>query len=77
YERKRQEEIAKLRGEKKEISFGNQIRSYVFHPYKLVKDLRTGVETSNVEAVMDGEIDMFIEAYLRMMARRRKEGDDG
>lgn len=77
YERKRQEEIAKLRGEKKEISFGNQIRSYVFHPYKLVKDLRTGVETSNVEAVMDGEIDMFIEAYLRMMARRRKEGNDG
>lgn len=77
YERKRQEEIAKLRGEKKEISFGNQIRSYVLHPYKLVKDLRTGVETSNVEAVMDGEIDMFIEAYLRMMARRKKEGDDG
>jgi len=65
YRQKQEEELAKLRGERKDIAFGNQIRSYVFHPYKLVKDLRTGVETGNVDAVMDGEIDMFIEAYLK------------
>ncbi len=66
---KREEKIAQARGEHKSIAWGNQIRSYVFHPYKLVKDLRTGVETSNVEAVMDGEIDLFIEAYLKEKAR--------
>lgn len=65
YRQKQEEELAKLRGERKDIAFGNQIRSYVFHPYKLVKDLRTGVETGNVDAVMDGEIDIFIEAYLK------------
>jgi peptide chain release factor 2 len=67
--RKREEQIAKARGEYKSISWGNQIRSYVFHPFKLVKDHRTGVETSNVESVMDGDIDMFIEAYLRQKAK--------
>ena len=66
---KREEKIAQARGEHKSIAWGNQIRSYIFHPYKLVKDLRTGVETSNVEAVMDGEIDLFIEAYLKEKAR--------
>ncbi len=66
--RKREKKIAQARGEHKSIAWGNQIRSYVFHPYKLVKDLRTGVETSNVEAVMDGEIDQFIEAYLKQKA---------
>jgi peptide chain release factor 2 len=65
YRQKQEEELAKLRGERKDIAFGNQIRSYVFHPYRMVKDLRTGVETGNVDAVMDGEIDMFIEAYLK------------
>ncbi len=50
---------------KKEIGWGSQIRSYVFHPYSLVKDHRTNTEVGNVQAVMDGEIDPFIDAYLR------------
>lgn len=69
YEKKREEqekELAALRGEQKEIGWGSQIRSYVFHPYSMVKDHRTQVETGNVQAVMDGEIDLFIDAYLRM-----------
>ncbi|WP_148347782.1 peptide chain release factor 2 [Bacillus rubiinfantis] len=57
--------IAEIRGEQKEIGWGSQIRSYVFHPYSMVKDHRTGTETGNVQAVMDGDIDMFINAYLR------------
>ncbi|WMT20636.1 peptide chain release factor 2 [Parageobacillus toebii] len=60
-----QAELAEIRGEQKEIGWGNQIRSYVFHPYSLVKDHRTNVEVGNVQAVMDGEIDIFIDAYLR------------
>lgn len=52
-------------GDKKEIAWGNQIRSYVLQPYRLVKDNRTGVEISNVEAVLDGDIDVFIDSYLR------------
>lgn len=56
---------AELRGESKEIAWGSQIRSYVFHPYSLVKDHRTNTETGNVQAVMDGELDPFIDAYLR------------
>lgn len=63
-EKKRKEKIASLKGEVQEISWGNQIRSYVFHPYTLVKDHRTGLEIGNVQAVIDGEIDPFIEAYL-------------
>lgn len=63
-EKKRREKIASLKGEVQEISWGNQIRSYVFHPYTLVKDHRTGLEIGNVQAVIDGEIDPFIEAYL-------------
>jgi peptide chain release factor 2 len=68
WELKRQEEearLAELRGEQRKIEWGNQIRSYVFQPYQMVKDHRTEVETSNVEAVMDGEIDELIEAGLR------------
>ena len=57
--------LEKFYGEKGEIGWGNQIRSYVFQPYQMVKDLRTGVETSNVDAVMDGEIDDFIHGWLR------------
>ncbi|MGG0669457.1 peptide chain release factor 2 [Sporosarcina koreensis] len=57
--------LAEIRGEQKEIGWGSQIRSYVFHPYSMVKDHRTNEESGNVGAVMDGEIDMFINAYLR------------
>jgi peptide chain release factor 2 len=65
YEKKQREELAELSGEKKEIAFGSQIRTYTFHPYQIIKDHRTGVEVGNVESVMDGGIDPFIEAYLR------------
>jgi peptide chain release factor 2 len=61
---RRQEEKAKTEAGKKRIEWGSQIRNYVFHPYKLVKDLRTGVETSNVQAVMDGDLDAFVKAFL-------------
>jgi peptide chain release factor 2 len=64
-----EEEAAKLRGEQKEIGWGSQIRSYVFHPYSMVKDHRTGEETGNVQAVMDGEVTPFINAYLRQQLR--------
>ena len=57
--------MGQLKGEVMDVNFGSQIRSYVFHPYKMVKDHRTGYETANVEAVMNGEIDGFIESYLR------------
>jgi peptide chain release factor 2 len=67
---KKQREIQEIQGELKDISWGNQIRSYIFHPYTMVKDHRTGVETANVDAVMDGDIDMFIEAELVYFARR-------
>jgi peptide chain release factor 2 len=62
--RKKREKLQELESTKKKIEWGSQIRSYVFHPYKMVKDLRTGVETSNVQLVMDGEIDAFIKAFL-------------
>lgn len=62
--RKKQEAQAEIEGNKKKIEWGSQIRSYVMHPYKMVKDLRTGVETGNVQAVMDGDLDDFIKAYL-------------
>lgn len=69
--KKKEAELAALRGEQQEIAWGSQIRSYVFHPYSLVKDHRTGVEEGNVEAVMDGRIDGFIAAYLRESARKK------
>ena len=61
----KEREMANLKGESKNIDFGSQIRSYVMHPYSMVKDHRTGCETSNVSKVLDGDLDMFIEAYLR------------
>jgi peptide chain release factor 2 len=60
-EEKKQAEYTK---DQKKIEWGSQIRSYVFHPYNLVKDLRTDVETSNIQAVMDGDLDRFIQGYL-------------
>ncbi|QTA37889.1 peptide chain release factor 2 [Thermosipho ferrireducens] len=70
---KRQKQLQEIQGELKEISWGNQIRSYVFQPYTMVKDHRTNVETGNIEAVMDGDIDMFIEAELTHFAKRNTE----
>lgn len=61
---KKREKLAEIEGTKKKIEWGSQIRSYVLQPYKMVKDLRTGCETGNVNAVLDGEIDDFIKAYL-------------
>ena len=62
---KRQEELDELRGEKKHIEFGSQIRNYVLYPYQLVKDVRSGVETGNVDAVLDGDLDLFVIGYHR------------
>jgi len=64
-EEEREAEMARLRGQHVEAGWGNQIRSYVLQPYTMVKDLRTGVETSNPTAVLDGELDPFINGYLR------------
>ena len=66
-------EMEKFYGEKGEMGWGNQIRSYVFQPYQMVKDLRTGVETSNVQGVMDGELDPFIHAWLRAGGPRARK----
>ena len=60
-----EKKLAELKGEVFDINFGSQIRSYVFHPYKMVKDHRTNYEVGNVDAVMDGDLDGFIEAYLK------------
>jgi peptide chain release factor 2 len=73
-EAERDAELSKLYGQKGEVAFGSQIRSYVMHPYQLVKDHRTVVETGNISAVLDGEIDEFIEAYLRARGGVRQAG---
>jgi peptide chain release factor 2 len=70
---KKRAEMEKHYGEKGEIGFGRQIRSYVFQPYQMVKDLRTGEQTSDVQAVMDGDLNAFIEAYLR--GKKRSDAD--
>jgi peptide chain release factor 2 len=67
----REAELRALQGEKREIGFGSQIRSYVLHPYQMVKDHRTGVEVGNIQGVLDGDIDRFIEAELRRNAGGR------
>ncbi len=63
--RKRKKKIKSITGDKKEIAWGNQIRSYILHPYRLIKDHRTDIEVYNVEEVLDGDIDVFIKAYLK------------
>ena len=68
--RERLDTIDEVRGVKTNIEWGNQIRSYVFMPYTLAKDTRTGYEDGNINAVMDGEIDGFINAYLKMTAKQ-------
>ena len=60
------DKIEDIQGTKANIEWGSQIRSYVFHPYSMVKDHRTNVETGNVQAVMDGDLDLFIDGYLKM-----------
>jgi peptide chain release factor 2 len=64
-QRKQEEEMARLKGKHVDAGWGNQIRSYVLHPYRMVKDLRTDYETGNADAVLDGDLDGFMEAYLR------------
>ncbi|MCP6718967.1 MAG: peptide chain release factor 2 [Patescibacteria group bacterium] len=66
YKKKRQKEISKIKGDKVSVGWGSQIRNYVLHPYTLVKDLRTGIETASVEKVLDGQIDKFIEAEVKL-----------
>lgn len=73
--KKRAEEQARLKGEHVPAAWGNQIRSYVLHPYKLVKDHRTGYETSDAQGVLDGNIDDFIKAYLRKKTIEKGDGD--
>ena len=70
----KEDELRKLRGEHVEAGWGNQIRNYVLHPYQLVKDLRTNVETSNTTAVLDGDLDVFIQAELERVATAGDEG---
>jgi len=69
--RKKRESIAEIEGNKRKIEWGSQIKSYVMHPYKMVKDVRTGYETGNVQAVMNGEINDFIKAYLMEFGQKK------
>ena len=73
-QREHEKKLAELKGENVDINFGSQIRSYVFHPYKMVKDHRTGYEVGNVDSVMDGNLDGFIEEYLKTGGKRNKCG---
>ncbi|MBI4278381.1 MAG: PCRF domain-containing protein, partial [Armatimonadetes bacterium] len=66
---RQREKVAQIRGQYQQAAWGNQIRSYVLHPYQMVKDHRTGVETGNTQAVLDGDLDVFIDAYLRQRRR--------
>jgi len=65
YQQEKEKDLKEVRGKKKDIAWGSQIRSYVFHPYQMVKDHRTEMESGNLQAIMDGEINCFIEAYLK------------
>ena len=73
--RERQERLENLRGERRDIEFGSQIRSYVLHPYRLVKDHRTGLEIGNVDAVLNGDIEPLIEAEMHRRATERSSGN--
>jgi peptide chain release factor 2 len=73
--KRQQAERDEIESDKKAIEWGSQIRNYVMHPYKLVKDVRTSEETGNVDAVMDGEIDTFLKAYLMMMGQPEKTNE--
>ena len=73
---KKRAEVDRQYGEKGDIAWGNQIRSYVFQPYQMIKDLRTGVQSSDIQGVMDGEIDPFIEGKLRGLTYKKGAGDD-
>lgn len=73
---KKRAEIDRQYGEKGDVAWGNQIRSYVFQPYQMVKDLRTGVKTGDIQAVMDGDIDAFIEGKLRGLKYKKGAADD-
>ncbi len=75
-EREHLDTIQDIKGDQKEIGWGSQIRSYVFMPYTLVKDHRTGYENGNINAVMDGDLDGFINAYLRMQSLAKLEGEN-
>lgn len=70
--RKKKETIAEIEGSKRKIEWGSQIRSYVMHPYKLVKDLRTGFETSNVQSIMDGDLNAFMKAFLMEFGQKKE-----
>jgi peptide chain release factor 2 len=73
-ERKRREEIAREKGEAQDVNFGSQIRSYVTHPYTMVKDHRTGYEVGDVSRVLDGDLDGFARAYLLHAASTNENG---
>lgn len=72
-EKEQKERIEDLKGVQKDIAWGSQIRSYVFCPYTLVKDHRTNYEVGNVESVMDGELNSFMESYLKYIAKNREQ----
>lgn len=73
-EKEQKERIEDLKGVQKDIAWGSQIRSYVFCPYTLVKDHRTNYEVGNVESVMDGELNSFMESYLKYIAKNKEIG---
>ena len=70
-------DMERFYGEKGSVSWGNQIRTYVFQPYRMVKDLRTGVETSNIQGVMDGDLDVFVNGWLRAGCPLKRMTDSG
>jgi peptide chain release factor 2 len=72
---KQREKRSEIEANKLKIEFGSQIRNYVFHPYKLVKDVRTGHETANVEAVMNGDLDDFIKAFLMQQGQKETKNE--